>query len=143
MADSAPVPGSDPLAHAPAPDPLTLAAARDTGMPGFRIVATAPPESALPPLPPEEPVARQPWPLRAWWLTSFAVAILLSGAIGERLNATFRSSDLPMVEWVGLMAVQLVVGLALLFLMAELIPRAFERAKVRRMRAEATRSVGR
>jgi hypothetical protein len=33
------------------PDPLTLAAARDTGMPGFRIVATAPPASALPTIP--------------------------------------------------------------------------------------------
>jgi hypothetical protein len=121
-------------------DPLTLAAARDTGTPGFRIVATAPPESALPPVPAEKPVRREPWPLRVWSLVSLAVAILLSGAIIERLNPAFRSSDLPPVEWLTWMAFQTVIAIGLMALMAGLIPRAFQRAKVRRMRAEAARS---
>lgn len=139
-----PVPGAG--RRSAGPDPLTLAAARDTGMPGFRIVATAPPESALPPIPPEELARRRhrdPWRVRIWWLACFWVALAISGGIIDRLQPAFRHGDLPPTEWVAWFAIQVVIGFAIFGVIGELIPRAFQRAKIRRMRAEATRSGGR
>lgn len=82
-------------------DALTVAAARDTGMPGFRIVSTAPPESALPPLPPEELARRRrdPWPLRLWRWTAMFVSFFIGGVIVARLKPEARGGDLPPLEW--------------------------------------------
>ena len=113
-------------------------------MPGFRIIATAPPETALAPV--EDPtLGHRPAPrrVRLWWLVCFWVALAISGGIVDRLNPTFRHGDLPPIEWVAWFAVQVAIGFAIFGVVGELVPRAFQRARIRRMRAEATRSGGR
>ena len=84
------------------PDPVTLAAARDTGTPGYRIVSTAPPESALPPLPPDE-LARRESQERLWVrVLRFVLLVVVMTTITmwfERLNPILRESDVPLGEY--------------------------------------------
>ena len=143
MTDHGPTP--DPGFQPAGLDPLTLAAARDTGMPGFRIVATPPTASALPPIPPDESARRRhrdPWRSRLWMLAGFIIAFTLASATVDRLNPDYRYGDLPPAEWLAWSAIQVAIAVVVIGVVGHLIPRAFQRAKIRRMRAEATRSSG-
>ena len=141
MADSAPVPTAEPSypPRPPAPDPLTMAAARDTGMPGFRIVATAPPESALPPLPPEELERRrrrESRRMQAWRLAVSFVALFVAGAIIDRVNPAFRHGNLPPTEWVMWLLIYAAIVAVPVYVLVEWLPRGVRRFA-------ATRSGGR
>lgn len=132
MADPNAVPDAEPVLapRPPAPDPLTMAAARDTGMPGFRIVATAPPESALPPLPPEELERsrhRESWKVRVWSLMVLLVALVTSNAIIDRLNPAFRHGNLPPTEWVMWLLIHVAIVAVPVYALIEWLPRGVHR----------------
>lgn len=118
-----------------APDPLTMAAARDTGMPGFRIVATAPPASALPPLSPEELERRRRRESRAmmvWRFVVFMTAFTTADMVMDRVNPEFRHGDLPPAEWIPLAVLFMGIAAVILFPLAEGVPRLVRALQARR-----------
>ncbi len=134
---AAPTPTLEPAPATPAswaPDPLTMAAARDTGMPGFRIVAAAPPDSALPPLPPgelERRRHRESWAMRLWWFVAFTAAFTTANMVLDRVNPAFRHGDLPPAEWIPLAALFMGIAAVILFPLANGVPRLVQAGRAR------------